>query len=76
MRALIDEIPRYREVALIQADWDRYGGDAIARELRVPRRSTLIAFRGGSEVRRVVAATGRKEIAALFEAALKEPAEG
>ena len=76
MRALIDEIPRYREVALIRADWDKYGGDAIARELRVARRSTLIAFRGGSEVRRVVAATGRKDIAALFEAALKEPAEG
>ena len=76
MRALIDEIPRYRQVALIRADWDKFGREAIARELRVARRSTLIAFRGGSEVRRIIAATGRKEIAALFDAALTGPAEG
>ena len=76
MRALIDENPRYRAVALIRADWDRFGREAIARELRVPRRSTLIAFRDGGEVRRLIAATGRKDIAALFEAALKGSAEG
>lgn len=60
--------PAYQAVTVMFADWDRYRGTELVKRFNVPRRSTLIAFKGGAEVGRVVAGTGEAEIAALFDA--------
>lgn len=70
MRALQEANPAYRKVKIIRVDWDRFGRDAIVRELRIPRRSTLVMFSKGKEVGRVVAETSASAIEALFRAAL------
>lgn len=70
MRALIGKNSEYRAVKIIRVDWDRYRRDQIVQELRIPRRSTLVMFRDGREVARVVARTSVAEIEALFKAAL------
>ncbi len=70
MRALLDGNPEYRKVKIMRVDWDTYRNEALVAELRVPRRSTLVMFKSGQEVGRVVAQTGRQQIEALFTAAM------
>jgi thiol-disulfide isomerase/thioredoxin len=68
--------PGYDEaITFITVDWDTYGDGALARSLEVPRRSTLVALEGETELGRVVAATGREEIRALLDAALAAAVE-
>lgn len=62
--------PAYQAVTVMFADWDTYRGSDLVKRFNVPRRSTLIAFKGGEEVGRIVAGTGQAEIAALFDAML------
>ena len=71
MRALLDSNPGYRQVSVMRVDWDTFRDDAIVRELGVPRRSTLIMFRGGEEIGRVVARTSAQDIEPLFQAAVR-----
>ena len=70
MRALIQSNPDYAAVTVMRVDWDDHRGGDIVRELEILRRSTLVMFKGGQEVGRVVAKTSREDIGALFEAAL------
>ncbi|MEM6987159.1 MAG: thioredoxin family protein [Pseudomonadota bacterium] len=60
--------PAYQAVMVMFADWDQYRGSELVKRFNVPRRSTLIAFKDGVEVGRVVAGTGQAQIAALFDA--------
>ena len=60
--------PAYQAVTVMFADWDMYRGTELVKRFNVPRRSTLIAFKDGVEVGRVVAGTGQAQIAALFDA--------
>ena len=63
--------PRYdAELTLFRVDWDAYGTGDLARALAVPRRSTLIAFKGEVELARIVAGTREAEIKALMDRAL------
>lgn len=63
--------PRYdAELTLIRVDWDAYGTGDLSRGLAVPRRSTLIALKGQTELARIVAGTGAAEIKALMDRAL------
>lgn len=63
--------PAYDDaIAFITVDWDTHGDGELARSLEVPRRSTLIALEGETELGRIVAGTGRDEIKALLDAAL------
>jgi thioredoxin 1 len=63
--------PRYdAELTLIRVDWDLYGTGELSRALAVPRRSTLIAFNGETELARIVAGTNQAEIKALMDRAL------
>ncbi len=63
--------PRYdAELTLIRVDWDVHGTGELSRALAVPRRSTLIAFKGETELARIVAGTGVTEIKALMDQAL------
>lgn len=70
MRALQKSNPAYLKVKIVRVDWDKFGKDAIVRELKVPSRSTLVMFAKGKEVGRVVAQTSTSAIEALFRAAL------
>ncbi len=70
MSALLDRNPAYRAVTVMRVDWDTWRDGDIVKELRIPRRSTLVMFRGGKEVGRVVAQTRESAIEALFKAAL------
>jgi len=66
--ALMDANEAYAKVKVINVDWDQYGNSDFAKNLRIPRRSTLIMFQGGEEIGRVVAQTSQAEIEKLFKA--------
>jgi thiol-disulfide isomerase/thioredoxin len=68
--ALRKENPAYDAVRFINVDWDAHGDGKLARSLNIPRRSTLVALKGKTEIGRLVAATGKAEIKALLDAAL------
>ncbi|MBD3764422.1 MAG: thioredoxin family protein [Rhodobacterales bacterium] len=69
--ALMAENPAYaQKIRLIVVDWDAHGQGELSRALKTPRRSTLVALKGRTEIGRIVAGTGRAEIRALFDAAL------
>ena len=70
MSALVAGNPAYQEVKLITVDWDMHRDDAIVSELDIPRRSTLVMFRDGKEVARVVAGTAEAAIAEMVDAAV------
>jgi hypothetical protein len=63
--------PRYdTELTMIRVDWDQHGTGTLSRSLQVPRRSTLIALRGQTELARIVAGTSRADIKSLMDRAL------
>lgn len=63
--------PAYdRDLTLIRIDWDLFSTAELTRRLAVPRRSTIVALRGETELGRSVAGTALAEIRALFDAAL------
>ena len=66
MSALIDGNPAYQAVKLIRVDWDQFGQSDIVSELKIPRRSTLVMFKDGAEIGRVVAQTATSAIEPLF----------
>ena len=62
--------PEYSEITVLRADWDTYRKSAFIKELKVPRRSTLVMFRGGVEIARVIAQTNKNVIEDMFKAAV------
>lgn len=69
--ALRDANPSYdAAITFYRVDWDNYGGGDLSTSLNVPRRSTLVLFRGGEEVARIVAGTREADIRALLDAGL------
>lgn len=59
-----------RDLTVIRVDWDEFGQGELSRRFAVPRRSTLIALRGETELDRIVAGTSEAAIRALFDRAL------
>lgn len=59
----------YKGMTVIEMDWDKYRGSALAKSLKIPRRSTLIMYNGGREVGRLVAGTGKRQIKGLIDKA-------
>lgn len=69
--ALMAENPAYAEkITFINVDWDQYGRSDLVKELRIPRRSTLVALQGDDEIGRIVADTKKSTIKALMDQAL------
>lgn len=63
--------PAYDSViTFITVDWDKYSDAEISKSLSVPRRSTLVALKGRSEIGRIIAGTSRRDIKALMDEAL------
>ncbi len=72
LAALKSENPDYeRHVLFVDVDWDTYRSAKITRDLRIPRRSTLVVLKGGDELGRLVAGTGRDAIKRLMDTALE-----
>ncbi len=70
MSALTSSNPEYAAVKLLRADWDTYRKSPIIKELGIRRRSTLIVFKDGAEVARVIAQTNQGVIEDLFKAVI------
>ena len=70
MRALLDSRSEYRKVTIMRVDWDAHRDGDLAKQLKIPRRSTLVMFNEGKEVGRVVAQTSTSAIEALFKAVM------
>ena len=54
----------------MRVDWDTYKGHSVTKSRRIPRRSTLVLIKGGKEVGRLVAATGKETIKSLLDKGL------
>lgn len=61
-------------ITFINVDWDEYGRGELARDLNIPRRSTLVILKGDQELGRVVAGTSQADIQALLDTALSASA--
>ncbi|MBF9042369.1 thioredoxin [Rhodobacterales bacterium HKCCE4037] len=71
INALLEENPAYGEaITFYRVDWDEHGNGDLATQLAVPRRSTLVMFRDGTEVGRIVAGTSEGDIRALLDSGL------
>jgi len=57
-------------ITFVRVDWDIFSDEALAQDLAIPRRSTLVALKGDQEIGRIVAGTREAEIKALLDAAL------
>ena len=57
----------YKGLTELAMDWDKYRGSKIGKELRIPRRSTLIMFGGGKEAGRIIAGTSASQIKQLID---------
>ena len=69
--ALLRENPPYKDaITLINVDWDQHSNSDLARELKIPRRSTLVVLKGDQELGRIVAGTNKSKIKDLLDTAL------
>jgi thioredoxin 1 len=68
---LLAENPDFERLTFVDVDWDTFGpSEWVQKRLKVDRRSTLIAFRGETELARLVNAPDRIEIRMFLETAL------
>lgn len=71
LNRLKDANPTYEaKVTFVNVDWDDYAQADLTRDLKIPRRSTLVVLKGDTEIGRLVAQTGEDEIKALMDAAV------
>ena len=69
INALRSEGEPYNSMKLLAVDWDENRSSSLIEEYNVPRRSTLIMFKGGKEIGRVVAGTSTSQIQGLIDKA-------
>lgn len=71
INALKDENPAYeQEITFINVDWDTFKNADLTKNLKIPRRSTLVVLKGDQELGRIVAGTSKKDIKGLMDVAL------
>ena len=71
LAALKAENPAYEQkIVFYKVDWDLYAKDTLSKDLRIPRRSTLVLLKGREELGRIVAGTSKADIQALLDKAL------
>ncbi|MEJ6393445.1 thioredoxin family protein [Gymnodinialimonas sp. 2305UL16-5] len=69
--ALLDENLACREaITFYRVDWDGYGRSDLRSQLWIPHRSTLVVFRNGEEVARIVVGTREADNRTLLDAGL------
>lgn len=66
------ENPAYEaNISFLVVDWDTNVDGDLVKQLKIPRRSTLVVLRGDAELGRIVAGTAKEEIKALMDLALQ-----
>ncbi len=70
MSALIDGNDAYKAVTIMRVDWDTFKGDEWVKELKVRRQSTLVMFKDGEEIDRLIAQTSSAVIEEMFAKAI------
>jgi len=65
--ALIDGNEAYQVVKIIHVDWDLHRSDQFTKDLKIRRQSTMVLFKDGAELDRVVAQTSAIAIEHLLE---------
>ena len=69
--ALRQSNPEYdKNIKFVSVDFDQHGRSGIGKELKIPRRSTLVVLKGDQELGRIVAGTARKQLQGLLDTAL------
>ena len=64
------EFPNLLNVTILRVDWDQVAGGPLVKALKIPRRSTLVVFKGENEVARLVAVTSKAAIKEMMEKGL------
>jgi len=67
INALREQGEPYKSMTMLAVDWDENRKSPLIGKYNVPRRSTLIMFKDGKEVGRIVAGTSTSEIQALID---------
>ncbi len=68
LKKLRASYPQYNKaIHFVVVDWDTYKDHPVTTSRKIPRRSTLVLFKAGKEVARLVAETGEQEIKALLD---------
>jgi len=62
--------PKFLDVTIVRVDWDDPASKKVIAANRIPRRSTLVVFKGKKELGRLVAGTYKTEIEKLLELGL------
>ncbi len=70
MSALIDGNDAYQAVTIMRVDWDIFKGDEWVKALNVKRQSTLVMFKDGKEIDRLIAQTSSDVIEEMFAKAI------
>lgn len=71
IEALLKENPSYEQTVTFMAlNWDKHKKSDLAKELNIPRRSTLVVLKESGEFGRIVAGTSKGEIKALMDKAV------
>ncbi|MEO0342710.1 MAG: thioredoxin family protein [Pseudomonadota bacterium] len=65
------ENPNYDAILFVRVNWDIYRTADITRDLKVPRRSTLVLLKGQDELGRLVAQTSTDRIKGLLDIGLE-----
>ena len=70
IEGLRGENAAYEAIPILRVNWDQHGNGELVRALGIPRRSTLVIMKDGMELGRLVAQTGKSQIAALLDLAI------
>lgn len=71
IKKLKAENPAYADkITFINVDWDAFKRADLTKELKIPRRSTLVVLKGDQELGRIVAQTSEASIKSLMDTAL------
>jgi len=63
--------PKYNKIiTFVLIDWDTYKRHAVTTSRKIPRRSTLVLYKNGEEVKRLVAQTSEDKIKKLLDTAI------
>ena len=63
---LTDQPTLTKKIMFLNLNWDKYGKHSFTKNLNIPRRSTIVLFKGTEEIGRLIAATNRSEIEKLI----------
>lgn len=61
----------YDTITILRVNWDAYRNEPVARDLNIPRRSTLVLLTGEQEIDRVIASTRMRDLQDLFDQGLR-----